>query len=290
MVESVSVVVVTYNRLEMLKQCIFALLKQSYPIEKIIIVDNDSSDGTCEWLNFNILPIHSNVDLINMTVNSGGAGGFYQGFISAVSSNSKYIWVMDDDVEPEVDCLENLVGCSNGGIVVQPTRFNSDGTLYVWHHHFEPLSYTRYRTKIELNDYYNVNLNIVSFEGVLFPRLVIEECGCPNKDYFICEDDTIYGYEVSRKFPIIYTSKAKMRRLGILNNNQASWKLYYLVRNKLWNIKIIRTYFSDRPALLLFSYLTFPFALLRDLLSCKLSLQSYKYYFKGLFDGLFKSS
>jgi GT2 family glycosyltransferase len=290
MIESVAVVIVTYNRIEMLKQCIIAVLKQTYPIEKIVVVDNASSDGTCEWLKNNILPVYKNVELIGLVVNSGGAGGFNQGFISAASSSSQYIWVMDDDVEPEATCLENLVNCSKGYIVVQPTRFNLDGSLYVWHHHFEPLSYTRYRTKIELEEDYDVNMNIVSFEGVLFPRSVIEACGYPDTNYFICEDDTIYGYKVSRRFPIIYTSKAKMRRLGVLSNNQAPWKLFYLVRNKLWNMRVIRGDFRDRPALIILSFLTFPFSLLRDFLLCRFSLECYKFFFKGLFHGIFKSS
>ena len=46
----VNAVVVTYNRLELLKLCIEKLLKQTYKLNKIIIVDNHSDDGTVDFL------------------------------------------------------------------------------------------------------------------------------------------------------------------------------------------------------------------------------------------------
>lgn len=45
---TVLAIVVTYNRLEMLKQCIEHLQKQSFPCD-ILIVDNASTDGTRAW-------------------------------------------------------------------------------------------------------------------------------------------------------------------------------------------------------------------------------------------------
>ena len=41
-------VVVTYNRKELLKECIEALIKQEYNDCEILIVDNASTDGTYE--------------------------------------------------------------------------------------------------------------------------------------------------------------------------------------------------------------------------------------------------
>ena len=44
----VAAVVVTYNRIELLKQCVDALLKQNYPCD-ILLVNNNSTDGPAEW-------------------------------------------------------------------------------------------------------------------------------------------------------------------------------------------------------------------------------------------------
>ncbi len=42
-------VVVTYNRLDLLKKNIYCL-QQNKPISSIVVVNNGSTDGTAEWL------------------------------------------------------------------------------------------------------------------------------------------------------------------------------------------------------------------------------------------------
>ena len=65
-------VVVTYNRMELLKRNI-RCLQQNKPISSIVIVNNGSTDGTTEWL-----AAQEGLTVINQT-NVGGAGGFYTG-------------------------------------------------------------------------------------------------------------------------------------------------------------------------------------------------------------------
>ena len=48
--KKVAVIVVTYNRLELLKEVIASLRIQSYTDRDIIVVDNSSTDGTNVWL------------------------------------------------------------------------------------------------------------------------------------------------------------------------------------------------------------------------------------------------
>ena len=54
----VSVVIPTYNRLPILKKCLFALESQIFRYEQydyeIVIVDDGSTDGTINWLKNNI--------------------------------------------------------------------------------------------------------------------------------------------------------------------------------------------------------------------------------------------
>jgi len=48
--EKIAAVVVTYNRKQLLGECLNALLVQSYPLDAIYIIDNASTDGTPEYL------------------------------------------------------------------------------------------------------------------------------------------------------------------------------------------------------------------------------------------------
>ena len=44
------VVIVTYNRLELLKECLLCIDKQVKKFDSVLIVDNYSTDGTREYL------------------------------------------------------------------------------------------------------------------------------------------------------------------------------------------------------------------------------------------------
>ena len=70
-------VVVTFNRLQLLQRVILSLQKQSVAINKIIVVNNGSTDGTKEWLDG-----QSELHVIHQE-NVGGSGGFYRGIQEA---------------------------------------------------------------------------------------------------------------------------------------------------------------------------------------------------------------
>ena len=99
----IAAVVVTYNRLDLLMQCVEALRSQTTACD-ILVVNNASTDGTDRWLDEQ-QDVHSR----NTGSNLGGAGGFNYGMRWAVEAGYEYVWVMDDDTLPEPDALEKLV-------------------------------------------------------------------------------------------------------------------------------------------------------------------------------------
>lgn len=100
----VGIIIATYNRLHMLKELIGSIMDNSYPYYDIIVVNNDSTDGTREWL-----ALQKNIHVINQE-NCGGAGAFFAGLKFAVEKKSyKYVWIMDDDVEVYKNSLSKLV-------------------------------------------------------------------------------------------------------------------------------------------------------------------------------------
>jgi glycosyltransferase involved in cell wall biosynthesis len=46
----IGALVLTYNRKDILVQCLNAILTQVEPADEIIVLDNGSTDGTCEYL------------------------------------------------------------------------------------------------------------------------------------------------------------------------------------------------------------------------------------------------
>ena len=105
--KKVAAVVVTYNRKNLLLENVQSLLGQTFSDVQIIIVDNNSSDGTQDVLQQFIE--RKQILYFNTGANLGGAGGFSYGIRLAVEAGYEYIWVMDDDCIPQETALEVLM-------------------------------------------------------------------------------------------------------------------------------------------------------------------------------------
>ena len=96
-------VLITFNRLELLKEVLAALKKQTRKIDEIFVINNSSTDGTGEWL-----AEQDGITVITQD-NVGSSGGQYTGIKAAYDAGYDWIWTMDDDVAPAEDCLEKLL-------------------------------------------------------------------------------------------------------------------------------------------------------------------------------------
>ena len=118
--ETIAAVVVTFNRLKLLKRTINALRNQTWPIAEIVVVNNGCTDGTGEWL-------EAQKDLTVITQdNVGGSGGFHTGIGHAATLHTDFIWCMDDDVFPTPTCLERLLEAArthNDAAILAPRRW-----------------------------------------------------------------------------------------------------------------------------------------------------------------------
>ena len=107
---SIAAVVVTYNRKDLLLECLNCLQAQDFsnaPQQNatldILVIDNASTDNTHEALQF--LIEDKAIRYYNTGSNLGGAGGFNYGMRKAVELGYDYVWVMDDDCMPHDDTL-----------------------------------------------------------------------------------------------------------------------------------------------------------------------------------------
>ncbi len=239
---NICAVVVTFNRLTFLKECISGLLNQTCDLQKIIIVNNGSTDGTSEYLN----SVKSDKIEIITQENCGGAGGFHTGIKSAYQQNFEWIWVMDDDVEPAKDCLEKLFLYKEISKCIHPLRiFSDNGEVFKWEHYFNPetcMPILHHNVSLQHKEYCFVNT--ACFEGMLINRDIVEKIGFPKKEYFIAGDDTEYGVLANLHTNVLYTKTALMYR----KRAEISYKLrplqaYYEFRNLFLLRKNIKPYF-----------------------------------------------
>ena len=85
---NVTAIVVTYNRLPLLKQCLAALRAQTVQGFTVLLVDNASTDGTADYIKTLAMP---GLVCRNPGENLGGAGGFAYGIRAAVDGGAEEV-------------------------------------------------------------------------------------------------------------------------------------------------------------------------------------------------------
>ena len=246
----VAAVVVTFNRRELLEKTIAGLEAQTRPVDKILVINNASTDDTREYLlGREWKRPHAVITSVN---NTGGAGGFTLGIEEAYKRGFDGFWLMDDDTVPQPEALEELLAgldaatkrrgampsfaCSSvlwtDGSMCE---MNSPETVWDW---VRPL----------IDGENHVDVKSCSFVSCLVTREGVEEVGLPYREYFIWYDDSEYTTRLSKFRPGIYVPSSKVDHLLAENlganygqvNDSNIWKFEYGVRNQVsaaWSLR-----------------------------------------------------
>ncbi|MBQ8673336.1 MAG: glycosyltransferase family 2 protein [Bacteroides sp.] len=267
-------VVVTYNRLELLKRNI-ACLRRNKPLSGIIVVNNGSTDGTAEWLD-----AEEGLTVIHQE-NVGGSGGFCTGIREAARLQPDWTWCMDDDVFPRADCLEQMmrhadyphVGILAPRRLLEGEIFTSDFRNY---NLTNPLA-SMYRGKLAGEEITApTEVAGTAFEGLCIRREAVAQIGLPNKELFIFCDDTDYCLRaVLAGYKILYVPQALMDKQKFFSNDtwaernrKKKWKRFYHIRNSAylnhhygrnWAVRHLRS-FIGVSGYLLTALFTAPFS------------------------------
>lgn len=250
--ERVIAIVVTYNRQFLLAQCISALKNQTRQPDKILVINNGSTDDTELWLRN-----HPGIDFITQK-NLGGAGGFYTGIKTAFEHQYTWIWLMDDDGYPKEDALEVLLNESGKELCLLNCAVinKEDKKSFVW-------KTGEYNCIDDVKEKQILD-TAHPFNGTLLHRKIVEKVGFPNYNLFLWGDETEYLFRITRKYKIpAYTNLASIHYhpaspYSFKSNWDygSAWKMYYYVRNRFF---IFKSKYSDHMVLVVSIYLAFLF-------------------------------
>ena len=237
--ETVAVVVVTFNRADLLGRTLDGLAAQTHQPDAVIVVDNASTDHTRE-----ILDDHTGLTLqrIHLDTNTGGSGGFRAGTEAAYSQGFDRIWLMDDDVVPAPDCLAVLMAIDEPCLmsVREDTRGHLVEKAATDFDLRRPWSIRPKRASVETS--YGersamperVEIEIVAFEGFMMRREVIDAVGLPDETFFIFYDDVDLALRARRAGYRIWAVRdaVLVRQLDFDQQHALdTWKGYYMYRN-----------------------------------------------------------
>jgi len=274
--ETVCAIVVTYNRKELLLECLKALRKQTRPIDAIYLIDNASSDGTPKILfdngyiselppnnlkepwekEFKIKNLANgaiiNLHYVRMSRNTGGAGGFYEGVKRAYEKGYDWLWLMDDDAEPEKDALEKLDEYFDQRDISALSSIVKDtnGKINIYHRGFIKFNkiFPGFQNPLPVEKYLSpyVEIDFSSFVGIIINKETIKKFGFPRKEFFIYGDDAEYCIRLRQFGKILLVTNSiivhKDKTSEIINTKKFLGRVFLRVSyDKLW-----LTYFGTR--------------------------------------------
>jgi len=223
--------VVTYNRRELLAECLIALLAQTHPVQRVFVVDNASTDGTESYLRERRLLDESGIVYVPLPDNLGGAGGFARAVELTRAEDCDWIWLMDDDSEPVPDALERLLRAppaqDNGTVAVCPKVVYADGGIDANQRgHFRrrllPLDAVRYVDGLP------VELGFVSFVGALVRTAAARAAELPRADFFVWGDDVEYSFRLRRLGKLILIPESVIVHKRVTHSFENA-------RSRFWN-------------------------------------------------------
>lgn len=195
-------VVVTYNRLQLLKENIEALLNQSESCD-ILVVNNASTDDTENYM-LSICEKEDKIIYCNTGENLGGAGGFAFGIKVAMQSNYKYLWIMDDDSIPHKDALKSLLNkadlIDNNFSYMTSLVYWTDNKLFRMN---TPFIHWNKSNELEilqvLSEKKLIPIDKSSFVGCFVNSDYVNKVGLPIAEFFIYGDDVEYTARLSKE-------------------------------------------------------------------------------------------
>lgn len=290
----VTAVIVTYGeRFHFVEKVIFALKKES--INKIILVLNGVGDNSKRQI-ASLDKKEPLVHVLDLKENTGSANGFSQGMLFSKKMDSNFIWLLDDDNEPQKNALKTLkiyweiLEKENIKNLMSLVSYRPDRKVYKDaiesqnpylmigdKNSFLGFNFKKFLKKKPLN---RVEKNhgviaVAPYGGSFFHSSLIESIGIPNKDFFLYGDDFDFFYRITKAKGNIYLiagSKIKdlevsfnlNKKKGKLNTRffltDSKERLYYNIRNNI----VFEKNFVDNKCVYLFnmiSYFIFAFLL-----------------------------
>ncbi|MDR3107620.1 MAG: glycosyltransferase, partial [Bifidobacteriaceae bacterium] len=252
-------VVVAHNRRDLLVGTLDALAAQTRPPEAVLVVDNASNDDSNR-----LAAGHPAVtEVVSLTRNTGGAGGFCVGLAHALMTMAPdAIWLMDDDTAPTPTALAEL----DQAWRAYPGKLALASSRVVWTDGRDhPMNSQRQRLwqsprrRRRARKAGGWPIRTGSFVSLLVDAHTAWRHRLPLADYFIWNDDLEYSARLLRRgqgimVPASVTVHHTKQFASALRS--PGDRFYYEVRNKLWAF-LKSPAFGPLDAFIYFAYTAF---------------------------------
>jgi GT2 family glycosyltransferase len=235
----VYIVILNTNRRDDTLACLASLSEGTYQGTKIIVLDNNSTDGSLEA----IRSAFYNVQIISLTENLGYAGNNNVGIVEAMKQGADWVLILNEDTILDPDCLAELIKVGESdpkiGIVGpmvyhydEPDIIQSAGGVLGKYWQSQHLG----QNELDHGQFQSPHcVEWISGCAILARRAVIEQVGMLDANFFIYWEETEWCIRASRGgWRIVHVPQARTWHKGVQRNYQPKPSFtYYGTRNHL---------------------------------------------------------
>lgn len=224
----VSVVIVSFNKKDLLKKAINSVYNQTYKNLELIVIDNNSTDGSIN------LVVNEYPSIRHIVMPNSGYGACETINIGMASARGEFIVVMDDDAT-----------LNDNWITILVEKFSTDDNLGV----ICGKVINAFSNKVEwlyarpIDEWVSKEFKTSHFHGAAtgFRKSILDKIKYYDEDYFIYVNEPVLGAKIvnSGYAVIFYPDLISYHNTHIRNPNKRSF--YFLTRNHLW---YVWTYFN----------------------------------------------
>lgn len=234
-----AVVIVTHNREQLLRECVHRIQNQTVPAERVVIVNNASTDGTPVYLE-QLSSENNMYEVIDSRENIGGAGGFSRGIEAASKQDVDCMLIIDDDAMLESRYMEYLLDARQRHPEYRAFAgtVKVNGAIDTFHRRNLSKHGMLLRNCPQdeyLKEYFDCD--VTSFCGMLVDVDIIRQIGFPHAEYFIWHDDAEYSLRIIKHSKFLVVPQAvldhKTKPKDEVYPRRYDRRDYYAIRNMI---------------------------------------------------------
>ncbi len=234
--QNVGAIIVNYNGGEPILECIRSLQRQTLNPAHIVVVDNQSTDGSLE----KIRALFPDVTVIENGYNAGWGVGCNVGIKSI---DTEYVALINNDAYLDTRCLEEMVRA----IQSRPYYGSCASKIFLWDspETIEVAGVVIYRDgssiargRLQPSERYNDVEEVFCASDCcsLYRRQLLLQIGLYDPDFFMYCDDTDIGWRLQlSEWKCVYTPKAMAYHAHSRSSGSyTDFKAYHVERNRLY--------------------------------------------------------
>lgn len=234
--DDISVIIVNYNGGEQILACLKSLKTQTYKNHRVIVVDNDSGDGS-------VSQIKKQFPQVRLIENNYNAGWGVACNIGILADDSEFIVLLNNDAYLDQNCLKELVN----GICMQPEYGACASKILLWDDPktIEVVGVVTARDglsvgrgRLEPSDRYNEIEEVFCANDCccLYRRSMINDIGLYDPDFFIYADETDMAWRHQLAgWRCIYNPRALAYHAHSgAAGSYSDFKAYHVERNRIY--------------------------------------------------------